>query len=325
MVEVIEGLHSRRIADTPFAVIDFETTGLTPGIDRVIEVSVVRVDPGQEPRFVLDTLVNPNRPVAATEIHGITDADVADAPEFLDIAGDFVDAIAGCVVAAYNVYFDIRFLEFELGQAGVRHVPPHVCLMYLRPLLGLGARCKLTEACEACGIVLENAHMAGADVHASGRLLSLYLELLRSRDVETFSELAGCGSYKFLSSFMNEPFSPATCAHLRRSRRRKSRIPDTRPTVRPTVGDERIGLREYWEGMKIAVADLEISQTELSSLRSIREKYHLKPERIRMIHARAFAGVIAQFVSDQWVDERERMKLQRFHRCLSELGWAPGE
>ena len=52
---------------------------------------------------MLDTLVNPRRAIAATEIHGITDDDVADAPEFGDIASDLVAAISDCVVAAYNV------------------------------------------------------------------------------------------------------------------------------------------------------------------------------------------------------------------------------
>lgn len=71
------GIAKRRIEETPVAVIDFETTGLTPGYDRVVEVSVVRVDPGERPKLVYDTLVNPARPMAATEIHGISDADVA--------------------------------------------------------------------------------------------------------------------------------------------------------------------------------------------------------------------------------------------------------
>jgi DNA polymerase III epsilon subunit-like protein len=79
---MVQGISPFRIDDTPIAIIDFETTGLIAGADRVVEVSVVRVDPGEEPRLVLDTLINPQRHVSATEIHGITDADVADAPYF---------------------------------------------------------------------------------------------------------------------------------------------------------------------------------------------------------------------------------------------------
>ena len=79
---MLRGISHRSLRETPIAIIDFETTGLTAGADRVVEVAIARVDVGGEPRIILDTLVNPLRRVAATEIHGITDADVADAPRF---------------------------------------------------------------------------------------------------------------------------------------------------------------------------------------------------------------------------------------------------
>ncbi|MFM7923727.1 MAG: exonuclease domain-containing protein [Planctomycetaceae bacterium] len=108
------GILGRVIAETPVAVLDFETTGLTPGGDRVVEVSVVRVDPGGgPPRLVLDSLVNPGRPMGATEVHGIRDADVRSAPRFHEISDELVRATAGCVVAAYNAYFDMRFLSLS--------------------------------------------------------------------------------------------------------------------------------------------------------------------------------------------------------------------
>jgi DNA polymerase-3 subunit epsilon len=67
------GLMDRPISETSIAIIDFETTGLNAGVDRVVEASVVRVDPGQKPDLILDTLVNPGRRMAATDIHGITE------------------------------------------------------------------------------------------------------------------------------------------------------------------------------------------------------------------------------------------------------------
>ncbi len=68
------GINGRAISETPIAILDFETTGLVAGVDRVVEVSVAHVDPGKEPRVVLDTLVNPMRPMAATEIHDTASA-----------------------------------------------------------------------------------------------------------------------------------------------------------------------------------------------------------------------------------------------------------
>lgn len=81
------GVSERVIVETPLAIVDVETTGLKPDPDRVIEIAVVRIDPGEAPRLVLDTLVNPGRDIAATDIHGIADEDVVDAPIFSEIAG----------------------------------------------------------------------------------------------------------------------------------------------------------------------------------------------------------------------------------------------
>ncbi len=68
----LNGVLHQNLNETPIAVLDFETTGLTPGFDRVVEVSVVRVDPGAPPRLIFDTMINPDRRMAATEVHGLT-------------------------------------------------------------------------------------------------------------------------------------------------------------------------------------------------------------------------------------------------------------
>lgn len=204
-MDALKGIRGRRIAETPIAVLDFETTGLTPGPDRVIEVAVVRLDPGQPPRVALDTLVNPLRPVAATEIHGITNADVAGAPRFEDIAGRFLEAIAGCVVASYNVYFDMKFLEFELRRLSLPYKTPHFCMMYLRPMLELGQRCSLELACQCHGVNYRAAHAALVDTLATVRLWDFYRTHLVARGIETFHELGRLRSYKFVESFVREP------------------------------------------------------------------------------------------------------------------------
>jgi DNA polymerase-3 subunit epsilon len=199
------GLLERTIADVPVAVLDFETTGMFAGHDRVVEVAVVRVEPGSEPQVVLDTLVNPGRPMGATFVHGIREHDVLDAPRFDSVADHLLRAISGCVLAAYNVSFDLRFLEAELGRLGVRHSFPHVCLMYLRPMLGLGRQCKLPQACRAHGVPLALAHSAAHDALAAAGLWNAYSRDLAERNVTTFAELAAIRRYKFTESFDRDP------------------------------------------------------------------------------------------------------------------------
>jgi DNA polymerase III subunit epsilon len=199
------GLLDRAITDLPVAVLDFETTGMMAGPDRVVEVSVVRVEPGRGPELVLDTLVNPNRRMGCSWVHGITDRDVADAPRFPQVAGRVLGALSGCVVAAYNAAFDVRFLEFELGRCGVRHAFPHLCLMYLRPLLGLGRHCGLGAACRIHGIPHTQAHAAAADSLAAARLWTVYRDAIARRGVRTFADLAALKAYKFVQSLCRDP------------------------------------------------------------------------------------------------------------------------
>ena len=103
------------VGRAPVAVVDTETTGLYPRADRLVEISVVRNEPGAQPQVLVNTLINPQRPVGAIEIHGITDDDVADAPTFANVAGDVAIAMTGRVVAAHNVDFGIRLLNDELS------------------------------------------------------------------------------------------------------------------------------------------------------------------------------------------------------------------
>ena len=316
------GISHLAITDVPIAVFDFETTGLTPGVDRVVEVSVVRIDPGKKPRLVLDTLVNPMRRMGASEIHGITDADVVNAPRFSDLAGDLMEAIHGCVLAAYNVYFDIKFLNFELQNTGVFHDPPHFCLMYLRPMLGLGDRCKLEDACRVQGIELTGCHVAAHDALASGELFRRYQEIALNKGIRTFGDLAKLKKYKFNDSFSNDPFPHPTSFNLKPNGNLCSRSAGVQP-VQTTPLQHPIAA--YFDTLKTVVADLDISDQELTYVAQERQRLGLTLGQVRSIHAKAFASVLSRFADDWYVDNLEVLKLQRLHQCLSKLGWAPGE
>jgi DNA polymerase-3 subunit epsilon len=220
---ILTGVLGEIIKDTPVAVLDFETTGLSPGIDRVVEASVVRVDPGSRPRLVFDSLVNPDRRMAATEIHGITDRDVADAPRFRDLAGDLLLALSGCVVVAHNVYFDLRFLRYELGRLGLFREVPHLCTMHTRPLLGLRA-CSLSEACMVDQIGYTPTHSSRSDSMAAALLWMRYRDAFVDRRIFTFRDLTMTGrSYKFFSSFGFSAL-PSSCDETKRGTFLKPRL-----------------------------------------------------------------------------------------------------
>ena len=316
------GIKKLNIHETPIAIVDFETTGLTPGHDRVVEVSVFKMEPNKKPYLAFDTFVNPKRPMAATEIHDITDKDVANAPDFEDIAGDFVKSLSGCVFASYNVYFDIKFLEYELNRANVSHLPPHFCLMYMRPMLGIGNRCNLETACQEHGINYKAAHIAAVDAEASAKLMKFYLDVLADKKIKTFGQLAKLKNYKFLNSFSNNPLPELSHFNLKKSKKHISRA-GFKSSV--TINPEQQAINEYWDALKTVLADLEITKEEVDYIIAIRKKIKLPKEKIRMLHAKAFVSVICRFIDDKNLDDKEVLKLRRLSQCLSKLGWAPGE
>lgn len=167
-----------------YAVIDTETTGLSPGHrHRVIEIAVVQLD--AQGRFEQEwvTLLNPQRDLGPQHIHGILTADVLAAPEFADVAGRLGELLAGRMVVGHNVEFDLGFLRAEFARLGFA-VPliteRSMCTMALAGYLYPGAKRTLGACCSAAGISLEGWHSALADTRATAQLFSHYLQAFPS-------------------------------------------------------------------------------------------------------------------------------------------------
>ena len=201
------GVLDSVVATMPLAIVDVETTGVDHNVDRTIEIAIVRIDTGADPRLVLHTLLDPGVPVRATEIHGLTDADCRGAPSFDDVRGEVWESLAGCVVAAYNAEFEIRFLGSEFARAGVSFAPPYFCLMYLRPLLHIGDWCSLVDACTAHHVPLSSPHSAAADAQACVGLWDLYRRTILQHGNLRFRDLARRCRYSFVTSFARPPLT----------------------------------------------------------------------------------------------------------------------
>jgi len=94
-----------------FCVVDLETTGLMPEWDEIIEIGAIKVSGGKEvDRF--QTLVKPSEPLDPfiTELTGITDEMLADAPDPEEVLPKFLAFLGDLPIVGYNVGFDVRFL-----------------------------------------------------------------------------------------------------------------------------------------------------------------------------------------------------------------------
>jgi DNA polymerase-3 subunit epsilon len=115
------------LAALPVTVLDVETTGLDPAIERIVAIGAVRMYGTSLFRAAaVDALVNPGVPIprASTAVHGIADATVAHAPPFSAFAGDVRSLIGDSIVIGHNIGFDLAVLNAEAARAGVVWVAP---------------------------------------------------------------------------------------------------------------------------------------------------------------------------------------------------------
>lgn len=191
------------------AVLDLETTGLYPSVDRVVEVGVVLLDERGEVEEEFCTLINPGRDVGPTSVHGIKAADVVAAPTFPDVAPYLDHLLAGRLVVAHNALFDLRFLAREFARAE-RPIgfSPTLCTMRLAPMVfGAGTR-SLQALCEFMSIPFDHPHAALGDARVTAELLVRMLAMLEGRP------LAGAGmSLRFEADGSYTGFEPLVDHH----------------------------------------------------------------------------------------------------------------
>lgn len=164
----------------PYAVLDFETTGLSAKRDRIVEVAVARVNADGRIEDEFATLINPDgRDVGPTFIHGITNAQVKRAPTFGDVAPELLSRLSGAVVVAHNATFEEAFLAAELQRAGIDVAQiPALCTLWLGRQTFVTPNYRLGTLARAAGVPLVDKHAALGDVRAVSALLPLMVRKL---------------------------------------------------------------------------------------------------------------------------------------------------
>ena len=154
----------------PIAFIDLETTGVSLSTDRIVEIAIIKLLPDGS-RQVKRKLINPQIPIpkVTSDIHGITNEMVKDAPTFKQVANEVKMYIEGCDLGGYNSNrFDIPMLMEEFLRAGMdvdlskRKMVDVQHIFYTMEPRTLSAAYKFF-----CEKELVDAHSAEADVSAT--------------------------------------------------------------------------------------------------------------------------------------------------------------
>jgi DNA polymerase-3 subunit epsilon len=163
----------------PIVFIDLETTGTNIATDRILEIAIIKILPDRS-KLVKHKLINPQIPIpkASSDIHGITDEKVKDAPAFKEVANELKQFIDNADLSGYNSNrFDIPLLVEEFLRAGISLEMSNRKLLDVQTIFHMMEKRTLGAAYKFyCQKELIDAHSAEADASATWEILEAQLE-----------------------------------------------------------------------------------------------------------------------------------------------------
>ncbi len=281
--------------DRGIAVVDVETTGLY-NTDRIVEIAVVCTDHWGRIVDEYETLIDPDRDVGPSEIHGVTASMVSAAPRFEEVAETIADLVDGRVFAAHNASFDARFVRNEFNRIGVDFDPG-------QPLCTLNATgARLNIACEDFGIELREHHRALHDARATALLLSACGALTSPSSASAVTGTIPPGRSRTLCR--PNGAKPASASELMRVVSRV-RYPSERPAI-----------LTYLDALDWALNDHVIDAVESAALQRVATELGISSLERDRAHERYLDAVIEAVERDSIVTADEHQMMTAIARCL---------
>ncbi len=176
----------------PFSVVDVETTGVSARFNRITEIGIITFC-GEEIVNMYNSFINPgcSIPREITRITGITDADVADAPSFDEVAHEIYAQLEGTVLVGHNLAFDYQFLRAEFLRSGIQEFSPmQICTLRLARRLYPQLKSKsLGNVAHHLRIFVERAHRALDDADITLKIFKKQIDELKSLEFKTLKQI----------------------------------------------------------------------------------------------------------------------------------------
>ena len=311
-----------------FVVFDIETTGLSPNGDRIIELGLIRTDNSGNPIGYWSTLVNPERPVSATEIHGIKDVDVLPAPTFEQCANEFLLKIKDQVLVAHNASFDHSFVRTELARSGwdLPDLPVVCTMLESRNFLPGLERKRLVDCAEALGINQPVQHRALGDASLTAAVFHFYLNgpvnKIRSAELRELTQTGGRIAWPVEKTFPPLPQLGSGKAQWSSNPPPKASsillqsVSDLMPE--DLLSDQASGAElSYGLLLLESLSDGMISDAEISALGDCAASIGLESDVVRKIHLELLHALSREAWKDGVVN---RAELKEILNCAQQLG-----
>lgn len=292
--------------DRRWLVVDCETTGLGKH-DRIVEIAAVEIDVDSgDVVDEFDTLVNPERDVGRTNLHGITASMVEAAPTFAEIAAALARRMHGSTLVAHNLSFDSRMLSQEFARINTTFAAGSGYCTLRATSEKLGVACRRHE------IAAFEQHQALADARATALLLT------RVYDAEE-AERGRQGLAPCRIGYIDGSGTP-------RTQRRTGAGPVSNEMVRTIskahypYSDE--AMLAYLDMLDWVLDDHVITADERRELSELAHDLGISPAQAQLAHQRYFDAVVAAALRDHVVTPDEHLLMQQVAAAL-ELPAAP--
>ncbi|MDB5338841.1 MAG: polymerase epsilon subunit [Planctomycetaceae bacterium] len=299
------------------AVFDIETTGLFTGRhDRIVEIAMIRMTEKGEILDEFVSLVNPERDIGPTSIHGLESSDIASAPTFRDLAGELCERFDGTtLLAGHNVRFDQRFLLSEFERCEIK--APDFSVMCTMSLCGGG---KLVDCCADFGIEFDGQQHSALDDSRATAMLLRHLLVTGTSDVDIYIDRPAPPDLRGLLPICwpkvpkgNRP--PLTRQHAQARVHNNSyleRIIELRTSAPCHSSDE----MAYSALLERVLEDRRIEDTESALLIETALDWGLSREAVARIHEDFLKRLVIAALLDGVVTEVESRDLQTVARLL---------
>lgn len=190
-----------------YSIIDIETTGLSPRNEKITEIAIY-VHDGEKVVDEFTTLLNPETeiPYRITQLTGINNKMVNDAPKFYEVAKHIVEMTKDTIFVGHNVHFDYNFIRKEFRELGYDYQRKKICTAKLSRKLLPGRRSySLGKLCTELGIENPHRHRASGDASATVKLFEILLKVEKNLQELTLKGLNTSLDRKIINNLSGEP------------------------------------------------------------------------------------------------------------------------
>ncbi|KAF2959925.1 DNA polymerase III subunit alpha [Thermotoga sp. 38H-to] len=174
-----------------FVVLDFETTGLDPQVDEIIEIGAVKIQGGQ----IVDeyhTLIKPSREISrrSSEITGITQEMLENKRSIEEVLPEFLGFLENSIIVAHNANFDYRFLRLWIKKVmGIDWERPYIDTLALAKSLLKLRSYSLDSVVEKLGLGPFRHHRALDDARVTAQVFLRFVEMMKKIGITKLSEM----------------------------------------------------------------------------------------------------------------------------------------